>query len=82
MSTTTATETAAAGADRAQSPWRVVGASLVGTTLEWYDFFLYGTAAAVVFPKVFFVKADPLTGTPLIIPVPTAADVPAPAVTP
>ncbi|HEU5353673.1 MAG TPA: MFS transporter [Actinocrinis sp.] len=63
MSTTTATETAAAGADRAQSPWRVVGASLVGTTLEWYDFFLYGTAAAVVFPKVFFVKADPLTGT-------------------
>jgi len=45
------------------SVWRVVGASMVGTTLEWYDFFLYGTAAAVVFPKVFFIKSDPLTAT-------------------
>ena len=32
---------------------RVVAASMAGTTVEWYDFFLYGVAAAAVFPKVF-----------------------------
>ncbi|PYC78572.1 MFS transporter [Streptomyces tateyamensis] len=42
---------------------RVVGASLIGTTVEWYDYFLYGTAAALVFGKVFFPHSDPLTGT-------------------
>lgn len=42
---------------------RVVGASLIGTTIEWYDYFLYGTAAALVFNKVFFPNSDPLTGT-------------------
>ena len=51
-----------------QSPSRgsiakVVGASLIGTTIEWYDFFLYGSAAALVFGKLFFPAADPLTGT-------------------
>jgi metabolite-proton symporter len=40
-------------------------ASLIGTTIEWYDFFLYGTAAALVFNKLFFPKSDPLTGTML-----------------
>jgi metabolite-proton symporter len=42
---------------------RIVGASLIGTTVEWYDFFLYTAAAALVFNKLFFPTADPLTGT-------------------
>ncbi|MER7668921.1 MFS transporter [Kitasatospora sp. NPDC096128] len=42
---------------------RVVAASLIGTTIEWYDYFLYGTAAALVFGKLFFPHSDPLTGT-------------------
>ena len=41
---------------------RVVGASMAGTTVEWYDFFLYGVAAALVFPQVFFPGNDPATG--------------------
>jgi MFS family permease len=38
-------------------------ASVVGTSIEWYDFFLYGTAAAIVFPAVFFPKSSPYSGT-------------------
>src|SRR5215210_2930792 len=42
---------------------RVIVASLIGTSLEWYDFFIYGTAAALVFNKLFFPSFDPLVGT-------------------
>jgi metabolite-proton symporter len=55
----------AATARQPSSLRRVVAASLVGTSLEWYDFFIYGTAAALVFNKLFFPSFDPLVGTVL-----------------
>jgi metabolite-proton symporter len=51
------------GARQPSSVRRVVIASLVGTSLEWYDFFIYGTAAALVFNQLFFPSFDPLVGT-------------------
>ena len=42
---------------------RVAFASLLGTAIEWYDFFLYGTAAALIFPKLFFPQFSPFAGT-------------------
>jgi metabolite-proton symporter len=42
---------------------KVIVASLIGTSLEWYDFFLYSTAAAVVFNRLFFPNYSPVTGT-------------------
>jgi MHS family shikimate/dehydroshikimate transporter-like MFS transporter len=52
-----------AAAPTPASTRRVVLASFVGTTIEWYDFFLYGTAAALVFNKLFFTNLEPLAGT-------------------
>ncbi len=40
---------------------KVALTSLSGTSIEWYDFFLYGAAAGLVFPKLFFGEVDPTT---------------------
>src|SRR6185312_7310122 len=42
---------------------RAVIASTIGTTIEWYDFFIYGTVAALIFGKLYFPNTDPYTGT-------------------
>ena len=52
-----------AGSNLPSSPRKVIVASLIGTSLEWYDFFLYGTAAALVFNQLFFPEFDPVVGT-------------------
>lgn len=49
-------------ADERRALVEAVVASTVGTTIEWYDFFLYGTAAALVFPRLFFPEFDPFVG--------------------
>ena len=46
-----------------RSSRKVAFASFIGTTIEWYDFFIFGTAAALIFNEVFFPSFDPVTGT-------------------
>jgi MFS family permease len=46
---------------------RVILSSMLGTAIEWYDFFLYGTIATLVFPKLFFPESDPFVGTLLAL---------------
>lgn len=48
---------------RGNSPGQVLFASLIGTTIEFFDFYIYGTAAVLVFPKLFFPAADPTSAT-------------------
>lgn len=43
------------------APWRVITASLAGTSIEFYDFYIYATAASLVFPKLFFPAENPST---------------------
>jgi MFS family permease len=45
------------------SPLRVLFASLVGTTIEFFDFYIYATAAVLVFPKLFFPASDARAAT-------------------
>jgi metabolite-proton symporter len=59
----TATQGALSDAQHSRELRKAVIASTVGTTIEWYDFFIYGTAAGLIFPKIFFPNEDPLTGT-------------------
>ena len=47
----------------ANSPRQILLASLVGTTIEFFDFYIYGTAAVLVFPALFFPASDPATAT-------------------
>ena len=49
------------GQDQQKNMRRVAMTSLAGTSIEWYDFFLYATAAAVIFPQAFFPQEDPTT---------------------
>src|SRR5881296_2644834 len=49
--------------ERRKQMVRAVVASTVGTSIEWYDYFLFGTMAALVFLHLFFPKSDPITGT-------------------
>lgn len=44
---------------------RVVAASVAGTTMEWYDHFIYASAAALVFPRLFFPESEPIVATML-----------------
>ena len=48
---------------RVNSPAQVLFASLIGTTIEFFDFYIYGTAAVLVFPTLFFPREDPATAT-------------------
>jgi metabolite-proton symporter len=48
---------------RVNSPAQVLFASLIGTTIEFFDFYIYATAAVLVFPRLFFPASDPATST-------------------
>jgi MFS family permease len=60
---TTSTMTPLSEARHSAELRKAVIAATVGTTIEWYDFFIYGTAAGLVFGKLYFPNEDPLTAT-------------------
>lgn len=55
------TQTESSGENNERSMRKVAGTALAGTSIEWYDFFIYGTAAALVFPTAFFPAEMPAT---------------------
>jgi metabolite-proton symporter len=61
--TTLVTHANLSEADHTTQLRKAVVASTIGTAIEWYDFFLYGTAAGLVFGKLYFPNEDPLTAT-------------------
>ena len=48
---------------KVNTPGQVLFASLIGTTIEFFDFYIYATGAVLVFPKLFFPASDPATAT-------------------
>src|SRR5579875_3485938 len=48
---------------RVNTPRQVLFASLIGTTIEFFDFYIYATAAVLVFPRLFFPATDPASST-------------------
>jgi metabolite-proton symporter len=60
---TAATHGTLSASDHSAQLRKAVIASTIGTTIEWYDFFLYGTAAGLIFGKLYFPNQDPLTAT-------------------
>src|SRR5947208_3458815 len=63
MTTSAAALSALPDAEQRRQLRRAVIASTVGTTIEWYDFFLYSTVTGLVFAKLYFPQSDPLVGT-------------------
>src|SRR5918911_2880306 len=55
--------TTAATGRRVNTPAQVLFASLIGTTIEFFDFYIYATAAVIVFPRLFFPPSDPASAT-------------------
>src|SRR5246500_420848 len=62
MSTTDSRPTGISEEEHRAQLRRAVVASTVGTTIEWYDFLLYGQVTGLVFGKLFFPKSDPIVG--------------------
>ena len=52
-----------AGKAAVNRPGQVLFASLIGTTIEFFDFYIYATAAVLVFPKLFFPASDPASAS-------------------
>src|ERR1700686_2299527 len=60
---TIATYATLSASDHSTQLRKAVIAATIGTAIEWYDFFIYGTAAGLIFGRLFFPNEDPLTAT-------------------